>query len=248
MRKKEYDSSQVVAINRLTACFTGVKSFMKIGIIGAGNIGSNAARLFVDAGHEVVISNSRGPQTLDSLVEHLGDNASAGTVEQARDFGDIVFISIPLGRYTDLTVEGWENKIVIDSNNYYPERDGKIAELEGGKTTSSELLEQHLPGARIVKGFNTIWFEHLKTQGNKKLPLEERRAIFIAGDDSGAKETVAKLIEEIGFSAVDTGFLHEGGASQQPGTPIYNKDLTAKEAAQALENSDQWTVASGQNK
>jgi len=207
---------------------------MKIGIIGAGNIGSNAAKLFVNAGHEIIISNSRGPETLDSLVDQLGDNASAGTVEQARDFGDIVFISIPLGRYTELPVEGWENKIVIDSNNYYPERDGQIAELDEGKTTSSELLEQHLPGARIVKGFNTIWFEHLKTQGDTKLPLEERRAIFIAGDDSGAKEIVAKLIEEVGFAAVDTGFLHDGGASQQPGTPIYNKALTAKEAAQTL--------------
>ena len=210
---------------------------MKIGIIGAGNIGSNAAKLFINAGHEIIISNSRGPETLDSLVDQLGDNASAGTVEQARDFGDIVFISIPLGRYTELPVEGWENKIVIDSNNYYPERDGKIAELEDGKTTSSELLEQHLPGARIVKGFNTIWFEHLKTQGNTKLPLEERRAIFIAGDDSGAKEIVAKLIEEIGYAAVDTGFLHDGGKSQQPGTPIYNKALTAKEAAQTLSAS-----------
>ena len=210
---------------------------MKIGIIGAGNIGSNAARLFVNAGHEVVISNSRGPQTLEDLVEHLGDNATSGTVEMARDFGDIVFISIPLGRYAELPVDGWENKIVIDSNNYYPERDGQIAELDEGKTTSSELLEQHLPGARIVKGFNTIWFEHLKTQGNTKLPLEERRAIFIAGDDSGAKETVAKLIEEVGFAAVDTGFLHEGGKSQQPGTPIYNKALTAKEAAQTLSAS-----------
>lgn len=220
---------------------------MKIGMIGAGNIGSNAAKLFVDAGHEVVISNSRGPRTLDDLVKQLGDNASAGTVEQARDFGDIVFISIPLGRYTELPVDGWENKIVIDSNNYYPERDGQIAELDGGKTTSSEMLEQHLPGARIVKGFNTIWFEHLKTQGDKSLPLEQRRAIFIAGDDSGAKEVVAKLIEEVGFAAVDTGFLHDGGKSQQPGTPIYNKALTAKDAAQALENSDQWSVAGGQN-
>jgi len=88
-----------------------------------------------------------------------------------------------------------------------------------------------------VKGFNTIWFEHLKTQGNTKLPLEERRAIFIAGDDSGAKEIVAKLIEEIGYAAVDTGFLHDGGKSQQPGTPIYNKALTAKEAAQTLSAS-----------
>jgi predicted dinucleotide-binding enzyme len=208
---------------------------MKIGVIGAGHIGANAARLFVKAGHEVAISNSRSTQTLETLVEELGDNATSATVEQARDFGDVVFISIPLGKYTDLPVEGWDGKIVIDSNNYYPERDGSIPELDSGETTSSELLLKHLPSARIVKGFNTIWFEHLKTQGNTELPLEERRAIFIASDDSDAKEVVAKLIEDIGFAAVDTGFLAKGGRSQQPGTVIYNKELTAAEAAKALE-------------
>jgi len=207
---------------------------MKIGVIGAGHIGSNAARLFVKAGNQVVISNSRGPQTLEDLVEELGDNATAGTVEQARDFGEIVFISIPLGKYTDLPTEGWEDKIVIDSNNYYPDRDGNMPELDNGETTSSELLLRHLRGARLVKGFNTIWFEHLKTQGNTELPLEARRAIFIAGDDSDAKAVVAKLIEDIGFAAVDTGFLAEGGKSQQPGTAIYNKELTAAEAAKAV--------------
>jgi predicted dinucleotide-binding enzyme len=207
---------------------------MKIGVIGAGHIGSNAAKLFVNTGHEVAISNSRGPQTLETLVEELGDNATAGTVEQARDFGDVVFISIPLGKYTELPMDGWEDKIVIDSNNYYPERDGNIPELDSGEKTSSELLLQHLPGARLVKGFNTIWFEHLKSQGNTKLPLDERRAIFIAGDDSDAKAFVANLIEDIGFAAVDTGFLAEGGRSQQPGTAIYNKELTAAEAAKAL--------------
>ncbi|MEO7672678.1 MAG: NAD(P)-binding domain-containing protein [Pyrinomonadaceae bacterium] len=207
---------------------------MKIGIIGAGNIGANAAKLFVGAGHQVAISNSRGPQTLDDLIGELGDNATAVTVENARDFGDVVFISIPLGKYTELPTNGWEDKIVIDSNNYYPDRDGPIPDLETGKTTSSELIGNQLPGARIVKGFNTIWFEHLKTQGDVNLPLAERRAIFIAGDDSEAKETVAKLIEEIGFAAVDTGFLHEGGKSQQPDSQIYNKTLNAREAAKVV--------------
>ena len=207
---------------------------MKIGIIGAGNIGSNAAKLFVKAGHQVAISNSRGPETLDELAAELGDNAEASTIENARDFGDVVFISIPLGKYKTLPTKGWENKVVIDSNNYYPDRDGQIAELDSDETTSSELLEQHLPGARLVKGFNTIWFEHLKAKGDTSLPLEKRRAIFIASDDSQAKEVVAKLIEEIGFAAVDTGFLHEGGKSQQPGSAIYNKELTAADAAKAL--------------
>ena len=207
---------------------------MKIGIIGAGNIGSNAARLFVNAGHEVAISNSRGPETLDDLVEELGDNATASTVQNAIDFGDIVFVSIPLGKFTELPTNGWDGKIVIDSNNYYPDRDGRIAALDAGESTSSELLQNHLPGARIVKGFNTIWFEHLRTKGDTSLPLHDRRAIFIAGDDSQAKEVVAKLIEEIGFAAVDSGFLHEGGKGQQPDSPIYNKELTGSEAARAL--------------
>jgi predicted dinucleotide-binding enzyme len=207
---------------------------MKIGVIGAGHIGASAARLFVKAGHEVVISNSRGPQTLDDLAAELGDNASAGTVEQARDFGDVVFISIPLGRYTELPTEGWDDKIVIDSNNYYPERDGQMAGLDSGETTSSELLQGHLFGASVVKGFNTIWFEHLRSKGDTELPLERRRAIFIAGDDSEAKAIVARLIEGIGFAAVDTGFLHEGGLSQQPGSAIYNKELTAADAARVL--------------
>jgi predicted dinucleotide-binding enzyme len=207
---------------------------MKIGIIGAGHIGSTLAKLFVEADHKVAIANSRGPETLEDIVAELGDNATAGTVEQARDFGDVIIVSIPLGRYAELPIDGWESKIVVDTNNYYPDRDGNISALDSGEITSSELLLKHLPGARLVKSFNTIWFEHLKTQGNAQLPLEERRAIFIAGDDSEAKAVVASLIEGIGFAAVDTGFLAEGGRSQQPGTTIYNKELTAAEAAKAL--------------
>ena len=208
---------------------------MKIGIIGAGYIGGTAAKLFTEAGHEIAIANSRGAETLADLVDALGDKARAANVEEAAEFGEIVLVSIPFGKYKNLPENIFEGKIVIDSNNYYPERDGNHIELDEDKTTSSELLGNHLKGARIVKGFNTIWFEHLKTQGNKELPLAERRVIFIAGDDSKAKETVAKLIEEIGFAAVDTGFLHEGGKLQQPGTPIYNKVLTAREAEAILE-------------
>jgi predicted dinucleotide-binding enzyme len=207
---------------------------MKIGFIGAGHIGSHAARLFAKAGHQVAISNSRGPESLSGLIKELGPNAVAVNVEEAIAFGDIVFISIPLGRYKEVPVKGFEGKIVIDSNNYYPDRDGNIPELDEGKTTSSELIQKHLPGARIVKAFNTIWFEHLKTQGNTSLPTESRRAIFIAGDDPQAKQVVAALIDEIGFAAVDTGTLHEGGISQQVGSPIYNRDMTTGEAAKVL--------------
>jgi hypothetical protein len=207
---------------------------MKIGIIGAGHIGANAAKLFVEAGHEIAIANSRGAETLRDFVAELGERAQAVNVEDAAKFGEVVFVSIPFGKYKELPADAFDGKIVIDSNNYYPERDGNFAELDGNETTSSELLAQHLGGARIVKGFNTIWFEHLKTQGNHDLPLEERRAIFIAGDDAEAKETVAKLIADIGFAAVDTGDLSDGGLSQQPGTAIYNRNLTAGEAQAIL--------------
>jgi predicted dinucleotide-binding enzyme len=207
---------------------------MKIGIIGAGDIGSNVARLFIKAGHEVAISNSRGPETLSELVSELGKNAHAMTVKDAVQFGEVVFISIPLGKYKQLPTDGFAGKIVIDSNNYYPERDGHFKELDEGKTTSSEMLGTHLHGARVVKAFNTIWYKHLKSQGDTKLPLENRRAIFIAGDDEKAKQVVSKLIEEIGFSAVDTGSLREGGKLQAPDSLIYNKELTAKEAESIL--------------
>ena len=204
---------------------------MKIGIIGAGNIGATSARLFVRAGHEVALSNSRGAETLRELVDELGEKAHATTIEEAAKFGDVVLVAIPFGKYKTLPAAAFYGKVVIDAGNYYPQRDGQISELDSGETTSSELMSAHLHGARLVKAFNTIYYEHLAQLGDTKLPLEERRAIFIAGDDTGAKEIVAKLIEEIGFAAVDTGFLREGGRRQQPGTPLYNRELTAKQAA-----------------
>ncbi len=208
---------------------------MKIGIIGAGKIGANAAKLFIDAGNEVVISNSRGPETLQDLISELGDRAKAVTAENAAQFGEVILVSIPFGKYKHLPAELLEGKIVIDTNNYYPQRDGNFFELDQKNTTSSEMLAEHLKGARIVKGFNTIWYEHLRTQGNSNLLREDRRAIFIAGDDPSAKQVVSKLIDDIGFAAVDTGNLHEGGKSQEPGSAIYNNSLTAKEAEELLQ-------------
>ncbi len=208
---------------------------MKIGIIGAGNIGANAAQLFIKAGHEIAIANSRGPETLQTLVAELGNNAQAAPIADAANFGEVVFISIPFGKYQSLPPDLFAGKIVIDSNNYYPGRDGQFAQLDNGATTSSELLAAHLSGARVVKGFNTIWFEHLKTQGNTSLPVAERRAIFIAGDDAEAKAIVTKLIEDIGFAAVETGSLHDGGKAQQPDAPIYNQMLTAQAATAILQ-------------
>jgi hypothetical protein len=207
---------------------------MKIGIIGAGHIGANAAKLFVEAGHEIAIANSRGAETLRDLVDELGERAQAVNVEDAAKFGEVVFVSIPFGKYKELPADAFDGKIVIDSNNYYPDRDGNFAALDGNETSSSVLLAEHLRGARVVKGFNTIWFEHLKTQGDTSLPPENRRVIFIAGDDTGAKKTVSTLIEEIGFAAYDTGNLREGGKNQEPNTAIYNQNITLSEAPAIL--------------
>jgi predicted dinucleotide-binding enzyme len=209
---------------------------MKIGVIGAGHIGGTAAKLFVEAGHEIAIANSRGPETLKDLVAGLGENAKAVTVEEAANFGDIVFVSIPFGKYKDLPADGFKGKIVIDSNNYYPDRDGHYKELDDDETTSTEMLAGHLNGARVVKAFNTIWFEHLRTQGNKNVPVEERRAIFVASNDEAAKKIVSDLIEEIGFAPVDTGDLTDGGRAQQPGSGIYNQNLTGREAIAILQS------------
>jgi hypothetical protein len=209
---------------------------MNIGIVGSGNIGATAARLFVRAGHEVAVSNSRGGEGLGELISELGGKARATTIEGAAAFGEVVLVAIPFGRYRGLPAEAFYGKVVIDAGNYYPQRDGQIVELDRGETTSSELMSAHLKGARLVKAFNTIYFVHLAEQGDVNAPLEKRRAIFIAGDDSGAKEVVARLIEEIGFAAVDTGFLREGGKLQQPDSPIYNRALTVKEAEAVLKS------------
>jgi predicted dinucleotide-binding enzyme len=202
---------------------------MKIGIIGAGHIGGTAARLFVDAGHEVAIGNSRGPDTLRDLIANLGENAHAATVSDAARFGDVVLVAIPLKDYTSLPAEDLRGKVVIDAMNYYPGHDGQYAQLDSGESTSSELLAAHLPGAHVVKAFNTIWFEHLKTQGKKDAPVDERRVIFVSGDDADAKRKVSQLIEEIGFGPYDLGTLRES-ARQQPGAPIYNNDMTVAQA------------------
>jgi len=198
---------------------------MKIGIIGAGHIGSATARLFIDAGHDVAISNSRGPETLRNLIAELGPNARAATPEDAARFGEIVLLAIPLKDYTTLPAEELRGKIVIDAMNYYPNRDGNIAALDSGETTSSAMVAAHLAGARVVKAFNTIWFEHLKTKGNKNAPADQRRAIFISGDDADAKAVVSHLIEEIGFGAVDMGSL-AASHRQQPDSAVYNRDIT----------------------
>lgn len=209
-------------------------SAMRIGIIGAGRIGGTLAQLLVNAGHEVAVSNSRGPETLGDLVTALGSSGQAMTTEGAAEFGELVVVSIPLCHYRDVPVEPLAGKVVVDTNNYYPDRDGHIEALDKGTTTSSELLQDHLPGARVVKAFNAIYWERLANLGQPP-DSSDRLAIPISGDDDEAKATVAGLIDEIGFDAIDVGDLAGGGVLHQPGAAIYNVALTATQLLQALE-------------
>lgn len=203
-----------------------------IGIIGAGNIGSQLARLAVRTGHQVVIANSRGPETLAGLVEELGDAARAGTREEAATAGDLVVVTTPLAAIETIPVEPLVGKVVIDTNNYYPERDGHIAELDDESTTTAELLQQHLVGARVVKAFNHIGAADL-TGHATPAGTPDRRALVIAGDDADAKATVASLIDAFGFDTVDAGPLAEGWRIQRD-TPGYGPRLTAPQLREAL--------------
>jgi len=206
---------------------------VRIGIIGGGKIGATAARLLVDAGHEVAIANSRGPGTLGELVDGLGERARAADAAGAAAFGELVLVAIPFGRYRELPAEALADRTVIDAMNYYPQRDGNYPELDADHTTSSELLAAHLPDARVVKAFNTMLWSTLRDAG-KQGPREERLALFVAGDDPDAKDQVTRLIEEIGFAAVDTGGLADGGRRQQMGSPLIRRDVPTREAEEAL--------------
>jgi predicted dinucleotide-binding enzyme len=197
---------------------------VRIGIIGAGHIGGTLAAHFVAAGHEVAISNSRGPETLAGAVE----GAQPMTIEDAERFGEIVVVSIPLGRYREVPTDAVEGKVVIDTNNYYPQRDGQIPELDDDSATSSELLQAHLPGAHVVKAFNAIVWTKLREDG-RPAGDPDRVGIPISGDDEQAKRTVAELIDEIGFDAVDAGTLAEGGRKHQVGAPAYTQGLPTAE-------------------
>lgn len=196
---------------------------MRIGIIGTGHIGGTLARHFVDAGHEVAVSNSRGPETLAGLVGELDARAQAMTAAEAAQFGDVVVVSVPFGRYRELPTEAVAGKVVVDTNNYYRQRDGHFEELDSDRTTSSELLQAHLSGARVVKAFNAIW---TRLRDDRRPAGDgERVGVPISGDDEQAKRTVAELIDQIGFDPVDAGKLGEGGRKHQPGSPAYTAGL-----------------------
>ncbi len=211
-----------------------------IGLIGAGHIGSQLARLAVAHGYTVVISNSRGPETLTELVRELGPKARAATVVEAARAGDIVVVTIPLKSYRTVPVEPLIGKIVIDTNNYYPQRDGHIPELDNESTTTSELLQAHLPTSKVVKAFNHIYAAQLTTDG-RPTGAKNRRALVIAGDDPGAKATVTRLLDEFGFDVVDAGPSKEGWRIQRD-TPGYGPRRTAEQLRADLKAAKRYSA------
>jgi predicted dinucleotide-binding enzyme len=205
---------------------------VNIGILGAGNIGANAAKLLAAAGHDVRIAGSRPPAAQETKARELGERVHAATPEDAVAFGDVVLLAVPWSRKEDAIPDAgpYDDKIVIDAMNAYTE-DFEIEDL--GARTSSEITQTLVPGAQLVKAFNTMHYRRLATEGKPK-GTRGRLAMFLAGDDAAAKAVVAKLIDEMGFEPVDTGSLAEGGRKQEPGSPIYNVPLTAAEAKKAL--------------
>ncbi len=189
-----------------------------VGLIGSGMIGGTVARLSVATGHEVVLSNSRGPETLEELASELGPLARAGTGAQASG-ADIVVVAIPVRAYPGVAAGPLAGQIVIDAGNYYPQRDGHIAELDSGAATSSGLLQRHLPASHVVKAFNNIFFKHLLSLARPG-GAADRTFLPIAGDDPAAKQAVTAFLDSIGYGTVDAGSLADSWR-HEPGTPVY---------------------------
>ena len=200
---------------------------MRIGIIGSGNIGGTLTRRLSGLGHEVAVANTRGPDSLAGLAAETG--ATAATPEEASAGAGLVGIAVPLRAVPDLP--DLAGKIVVDANNCYPGRDGRIEAIEGG-AASSRWVAGQLAGARVVKAFNTIQWSHLLERGR---PAGEagRIALPVAADDAAAKEIVMELVEALGFDAVDAGDLDDS-RRQEPGTAVYGADLDADRTRAAL--------------
>jgi len=189
-----------------------------VGFIGSGNIGSTVARLAIAGGYDVVMSNSRGPEALADLVADLGPHARAATATGAAEAGDLIVVSIPVKAIGAVPVAPLAGKTVMDTGNYYPQRDGAIAELDDDSASSSELLARHLGDAHVVKVFNNIFFKHLAALARPT--GSDRSALAIAGNDPAAKAAVTAFLDAIGYDAVDAGPL-DAGRSFQPGTAAY---------------------------
>lgn len=220
---------------------------MKIGIIGAGNIGGTLTRRFRELGNEVFVANSRGPETLADLAKQTG--AKPVTPLEAAQKGDVVIVTIPERNIPELPTNLFANVRkdvpIVDTGNYYPQqRDGKIADIENGMT-ESRWVERQL-GRPVIKAFNNIYARHLLERG-KPAGTKGRIALPVAGDDKAAKATVMRLVDELGFDPVDAGGLDESWR-QQPATPVYATDFDAEGVRKALaqaspERKPEWQAA-----
>ena len=198
-----------------------------IGIIGAGHIGSALAEAFSGLGYDVVISNSRGPESLTELVATLGPNVTAATAHDAAEAADIAVVTVPLRALKDVPVEPLAGKIVLDTNNYYFERDGHIDALDRGEATTSGLLQEHLPASKVVKAFNHLYADEINTTG---LPAGDpnRRALGTASDHADAVELVTGIYDALGFDTVSAGPLSESWRLERD-RPAYVARQTAAE-------------------
>lgn len=181
----------------------------------------------MELGYDVVISNSRGPETLQDLVAELGPKARAATAAEAAAAGDFAVVTVPLKNYKDVPVEPLAGKIVIDTNNYYWERDGRIPALDNGEATTSGLLQEHLPQSKVAKGFNHIMAKDITTDGTPA-GTENRRALATASNYPEAAELVTRLYDEFGFDTVDVGPLSESWRVERD-RPAYVKRQNALE-------------------
>jgi hypothetical protein len=206
---------------------------MKIGIIGAGQIGGTLTRRLTRLGHEVYVANSRGPASLAVLAKETG--AKAVEVREAARAGEVVVVTIPEGKIPglpkDLFAGVSKDVVIVDTGNYYPQqRDGRIADIEAGMTESRWVANQL--GRPVVKAFNNIYAKHLLELG-RPAGSPGRIALPVAGDDARAKDIVMRLVNELGFDAVDAGGLDDSWR-QQPGTPVYTGDFDAPGVRHAL--------------
>lgn len=190
-----------------------------LGIIGAGAIGSTLARLAVAAGIDVLLANSRGPETLTDLVDELGPRAQAAAMIEVAQRAEVVIAAIPLSAYTQLPADELAGKVVIDTSNYYPQRDGHIAALDDDESTASELVQAHLDRSFVVKGFNNITFASLGN-GTRPHGAPDRVTLPIAGADAAAKEIATALFDRLGYDTLDIGGLADSWRTE-PGTPVY---------------------------
>jgi 8-hydroxy-5-deazaflavin:NADPH oxidoreductase len=202
---------------------------MQIGVIGSGNIGSTLARLAVAAGYHVVITNSRGPASLQALVSELGSLARPGTLADVGVGSDLIVEASPFGRLRELSADAIGGAVLATAANYFAQRDGRLD--VGG--SQSEYVARLFPRARVVKAFNAIRTDDLASQGAPSRPYDQRRAIPIAGDDAEAKEFVATFIRTIGFGPVDLGPLSTG-AILEPGGPLFDAKLTVAQVRERL--------------